>query len=263
MLFFKILLSKISQSYSEYRIVWQEWLFGLFVSLIHNHFSNLSIGSLSDHLIFQICTLTYFFINTTFILTFAAHPARKQRHIRSSISDIFTPGVKTNIGSRYFPVAAPTLGNLLPDNVQSAGSLLSFRHHWKTHLLYLAYLHSTPAECNFVHACILFPLLCGVDVRRYTTPCSSVIHFIPQQQSLLFDITPHSIQPSSLPSPVYFNFHRPFFLHSALFFASHHVTCAYLFNLRSWTFFDICPTFVAHDSFISYPVKLSNSTHPS
>ena len=25
---------------------------------------------------------------------------------------------------------------------------------------------------------ILFPLLCGVDVRRHTSPCSSVVHFL-------------------------------------------------------------------------------------
>ena len=53
---------------------------------------------------------------------------------------------------------------------------------------------------------ILFPILCGLNVR-----CTTVVHFLPRQ-SLLFESTPHSIQPSSLrssslPSP--FHFHRP------------------------------------------------------
>ena len=56
----------------------------------------------------------------------------------------------------------------------------------------------------------LVPLLCGVNVRRYTPPCSTVVHFLP----LVFDVTSHSFQPSSLrssylPPTLYFNFHCP------------------------------------------------------
>ena len=55
-----------------------------------------------------------------------------------------------------------------------------------------------------------------------TPPCSSVVHFLPWQ-SLIFDITPHSVQPPLRPSfllpPLYFHSRRPpseSFLHSAL-----------------------------------------------
>ena len=46
---------------------------------------------------------------------------------------------------------------------------------------------------------ILFPLLCGVDVRLHTPPCSTVVHII-SRQSLIFDIVLHFVQPSSLRS---------------------------------------------------------------
>ena len=58
-------------------------------------------------------------------------------------------------------------------------------------------------RCHFFF--ILFPILCWVDIRWYTSPWSSVVHFI-NRQSLLFDIILHFVQPSSLrysslPSP--------------------------------------------------------------
>ena len=88
---------------------------------------------------------------------------------------------------------------------------------------------------------ILFPLLCGINV---TLPCSTVVHVI-SGQSLLFDIIPHSIQqtsvrPSSLPSHLYFHFHRllPIWCCSLL------IICPYHLNLLSWTFFEISPNFV-------------------
>ena len=72
---------------------------------------------------------------------------------------------------------------------------------------------------------ILFPLLCGVDVRRHTPPCSSVIHII-SRQSLLFDVILHFVQPSSLrssslPSPLYFHYHCP--PSCVVFLSSHHM----------------------------------------
>ena len=72
---------------------------------------------------------------------------------------------------------------------------------------------------------ILFPLSCGVDVRWHTSPCGMVIVFI-SRQSLLFDIILYFVQPSSLrssslPSPLYFNFHRP--PSNAVFLHSHHM----------------------------------------
>ena len=61
----------------------------------------------------------------------------------------------------------------------------------------------------FLFLFLLFPLLCGIDVRWQTPPCCTVEHYIrpPPRQPLLFDITRHSVQPSSLtpsylPSPL-------------------------------------------------------------
>ena len=81
--------------------------------------------------------------------------------------------------------------------------------------------------------------MCGRCTMTYTPPCSTVVHFI-SRQSLLFDIILYFVQPSSfrsssLPSPLYFHFHRPpSFLCSAPLFSSH---------AHSWTFFVIPPTF--------------------
>ena len=59
----------------------------------------------------------------------------------------------------------------------------------------------------------------------------------PPRQSLLFDIIPHSSQPSSLrssslPSPLftYYHYHRP----PSYVCSSLHMTCPYHFNLLSW-----------------------------
>ena len=62
---------------------------------------------------------------------------------------------------------------------------------------------------KFFFSFILFPLLCGVDVRWHTSPCSTVVHII-SRQSLLFDVILYFVQPSSfrsssLPSPLYFH----------------------------------------------------------
>ena len=64
----------------------------------------------------------------------------------------------------------------------------------------------------FFFSVILFPLLCGFDVRWHTPPCSTVVHII-SRQSLLFDIILYCVQPSSLSFlsslfPV-FQYHRP------------------------------------------------------
>ena len=59
----------------------------------------------------------------------------------------------------------------------------------------------------------------------YTPPCSTIVYFF-LRQSLLFDIIPHSVQPSSLrpssvPSPLYFHFHRP--PSYVVLLSSHHI----------------------------------------
>ena len=71
---------------------------------------------------------------------------------------------------------------------------------------------------------IVVPLLFGVDAWRYTPPCILVVHFLPRQ-SLLSDITPHSVQPSSLRPSLFFlpctSIPIASFLHDAPIFASH------------------------------------------
>ena len=72
----------------------------------------------------------------------------------------------------------------------------------------------------------LIQLLCGVDVRWHTPPCSTVVHFI-SRQSILFDVIIYFVQPSSLrssslPSPLYFRFHS--FPSYAVFLSSHYMS---------------------------------------
>ena len=71
----------------------------------------------------------------------------------------------------------------------------------------------------------LFPTFMWGRCWRYTPPCSTVIHII-SRQSLLFDIIPHSVQPSSLrssslPSPLYSHYHCP--NSYVVFLSSHHM----------------------------------------
>ena len=71
------------------------------------------------------------------------------------------------------------------------------------------------------------PLLCWVDVRRYTPPCSPRGHSLPDSPCLLFYITLHSSQPSSprhssVPPPLYLHFHRP--SSYVVLFSSHHMS---------------------------------------
>ena len=98
----------------------------------------------------------------------------------------------------------------------------------------------------FFFSFILFPHLCGVDVRWHTPPCSTVVHII-SRQSLLCDIILYFVQPSSLrssylPRLLYFHYHRP----PPYVVFSLRITCPYHFNLLSCTFFVIPPTFVVH-----------------
>ena len=54
-------------------------------------------------------------------------PARKARQLQSSTSHLlFIPRIKTNIGSRAFSVAAPTLWNSLPVSVKSGEDISTF-----------------------------------------------------------------------------------------------------------------------------------------
>ena len=71
--------------------------------------------------------------------------------------------------------------------------------------------------CIFFILFILFPLLCGVDVRWHTPSCNTAVHCI-RRQSLLFHIILYFVQPSSLrssslPSPLC-AFHDSFIKHT-------------------------------------------------
>ena len=67
-------------------------------------------------------------------------PSRQPRQLRSFNSNLlFVPSVKTNVGTRAFSIAAPTLWNSLPVNVKSVGNITTFCCKIKTHLFKLAY----------------------------------------------------------------------------------------------------------------------------
>ena len=102
-------------------------------------------------IIFKICTITYQTLssNQPAYLHSLLTPARQLslRQLRSSNFNIlFVPSVKTNVGTRGFSVAAPTLSNSLPVSVKSVGNnnIATFRRKLKTHM-YLLILHSSPA----------------------------------------------------------------------------------------------------------------------
>ena len=111
---------------------------------------------------------------------------------------------------------------------------------------------------------ILFPLLCGVDVRWHTPPFGTIVHIISWQSSLfdiiLYFIQPYYLRPSSRPSPLYFHYHRhPSYV---VFISSHHLPIPLqpLFLYFRCDFFHLrCPSY----SFISDLVQLPNSAHPS
>ena len=62
----------------------------------------------------------------------------------------------------------------------------------------------------------------------------------------------------SLDFPLYMYFHLHCCAPLALL-----ITCPYHFNLLSWTFFMISPTFIVPHSFIPYLVQPRNSAHPA
>ena len=112
-------------------------------------------------------------------------------------------------------------------------------------------------ECSvfFFVLLILIPLSCMVDVWRYRRPCGSVIQFL-TRHSLISDIIPHTVQPSS---------HRP----PASYFQSHCLPsytvllCAYHLNLLSLTFFETSSTFVVPCFFHFLPCRAFHFAHPS
>ena len=69
------------------------------------------------------------------------------------------------------------------------------------------------------HQILFLPFLLSPTVI-YTHPCSWVVQFLTKQY-LLPDIIPHSTTIFSLPSPLYFHFHRP--PSFVVFLSSHHI----------------------------------------
>jgi hypothetical protein len=65
--------------------------------------------------------------------------ASKPRNLSSSCFHLNVPMVKTIAGTRAISVAIPTLWNSLSEHIKSSTSIVSFRHHLKTHLFRLAY----------------------------------------------------------------------------------------------------------------------------
>ena len=86
------------------------------------------------HIIFKICTITYQALSSRqpAYLHSLLTPARKARQLRSSTSHLFfIPRIKTNIGTRAFLIAAPTLWNSSPVSVKSCEDTSTFRRHLK------------------------------------------------------------------------------------------------------------------------------------
>ena len=97
---------------------------------------------IQHRIIFKICTITYQALSSGHpaYLHSLFTPARMARQLRSSTSRLlFIPRIKTNIGTRTFSIAAPTLWNSLPVSVKSCEDISTFRRHLKTYLFHLAY----------------------------------------------------------------------------------------------------------------------------
>ena len=110
------------------------------------------IGSLSlapchwlpvrNRIIFKICIINFQALSSKepaylhLLLTLPRQP----RQLRSSNSYLlFIASVKTNVGTRAFSVAAPTLWNSVPVSVKSVGNITTFRRKLKTDLFKLTY----------------------------------------------------------------------------------------------------------------------------
>ena len=53
---------------------------------------------------------------------------------KSVVAIVVVPKTYTNNATRAFPLAAPTLWNMLPSSVKSVGNIAKFRRHLKTYL---------------------------------------------------------------------------------------------------------------------------------
>ena len=115
-------------------------------------------------IIFKICTITYQALSSKqpAYLHSLLTPARQPRQFRSSNSNLFFfPSVKSNVETRAFLLAAPTLWNSLPVNVKSVGNLATFRRKLKPTCLNLFILHSSPA---YQSNCLKLELLINYEL---------------------------------------------------------------------------------------------------
>ena len=91
----------------------------------------------------NICTITYqalFYKQPPYLYSLLT-PVIKLVQLRSSNSVILCiPKVNTNIETRTFSAATPTLWNMLPSSVRSVENIAKFRSHLKTYLHNFAYL---------------------------------------------------------------------------------------------------------------------------
>ena len=87
---------------------------------------------------FKLCSLTYQALNSVqpVYIRNMLQPSRKVRTLRSSnLDQLNAPRVRTALGSRAFPVAAPRLWNKLPLEIRSAKTQISFCKKLKTFFL--------------------------------------------------------------------------------------------------------------------------------
>ena len=110
----------------------------------------------------------------------------------------------------------------------------------------------------FFFSFILFPILCGVDVRWHTPPCSTTVHFI-SRQSLLFDIILYFVLGLPLFLPNVLHFHRP--PSYVVVLPSHHMPIPH--QPFSWTLVVISPTLFVPLILSLLIYQLRNSAHPS
>ena len=89
---------------------------------------------------YKLCLLTYKCLHnlaprylSDAITPLSAIPSR-QRLRSSKSSDVDVPRTNTKAGDRAFSVAGPSAWNQLPSNIQTAGSLQTFKGLLKTHL---------------------------------------------------------------------------------------------------------------------------------
>ena len=106
-----------------------------------NNNTNIVFLNTTYRIIFKICTINYQALSPKqpAYLHSLLTPARQPRQLRPSNSNLlFVTSVKTNIGTRAFSAAVPTLWNILLVSVKSVG-YITFRCKLKTHLFKLAY----------------------------------------------------------------------------------------------------------------------------